>query len=902
MSYSRRQLYALGEPLGDSATTKKVGGGRIYGGGGGSAPAPAAGPTQTTVQNTNIPDYAQPYVSNMLNAAQAQIYTPDMTGFNPYVPYSNNPADYVAGFSPLQQQAQSGAANLQTPGQYGMATGITGRAARQSGQLAGQEAMTGQNLAQASTNPYAVGAYMNPFIQNALAPAQQLLNQQYGMQGAAQQGAATQQGAFGGSRNALMQGLNQQNQMLAQNQLVGNAYQNAYNQALGQMNTVSSQGLAGQQAAMQGLGQQGTLANQLAGIGGQQLAAQQGIIGTQAQQGAAQQAQQQQIINQAVQNYATAQQYPMLQLGMLNSMLRGLPMQSTTTSLYQAQPTATQQAIGLGGTAAMLGSAFGKKEGGIVGMKKGGKVPGYKYGAVINDEQLQADAKRLGATPTRPGQPNPLQQRIQDPQLNPNERMIMQGVQADQNRLRQVPGAAQALVQAAQPPQPQMPNDAAIQQARMRGIGAAGGDMFNTMGYAGGGIIAFNGEDNSYVDPMGNVPMGPDATSDAPESWMPQGGIGTAARKFFFNAPGYVDFEEEEKRKAAAKKKDAEESAKKEVADTTPTDKTPARPPVAAPGAGPAAPQFKSNMALGSVMDTLKERQAMAKELGIDQGGGEKYKALMGVLEQQQAKAADDASRDRYLRMAQAFAQFGTTPAPGGIMTAGLSALRTFAGGEAEARKAQRVAEVENMKAQTTLEEARRKEAIGDMDAAEKLYAQHEGHVVSRDNAITQANATIMGHQISAAAGNKANQFKMEQLAGIKADLTKKLGRDPTTTEVLQAYTQATTTADETAAARNIGLARKEYADWEKGLMLDPVAGPLVQKARKGDKDAIAQLDTLKKQKQAEIYSGYNIGGGQQTTAASTPEYSKGQTVDYNGKTYRFKGGNQYDRSNWEAV
>ena len=87
------------------------------GGGGGSAPAPS-GPTQTTAYNTNIPEYAQPYVMNMLNAAQAQIYTPDMTGFNPYTPYSNNPTDYVAGFSPLQQQAQSSAANLQTPGQY----------------------------------------------------------------------------------------------------------------------------------------------------------------------------------------------------------------------------------------------------------------------------------------------------------------------------------------------------------------------------------------------------------------------------------------------------------------------------------------------------------------------------------------------------------------------------------------------------------------------------------------------------------------------------------------------------------------------------------------------------------------------------------------------------------------
>ena len=67
----------------------------------------SSGPTQTTVQNTNIPDYAQPYVSNMLNATQSQLFQTDptsgqITGFQPYTPYSNDPTKYVAGFSPLQ--------------------------------------------------------------------------------------------------------------------------------------------------------------------------------------------------------------------------------------------------------------------------------------------------------------------------------------------------------------------------------------------------------------------------------------------------------------------------------------------------------------------------------------------------------------------------------------------------------------------------------------------------------------------------------------------------------------------------------------------------------------------------------------------------------------------------------
>ena len=40
---------------------------------GGDSPAPA--PTQTTVQNTNIPEYARPYVETMLGATQKQLFT-----------------------------------------------------------------------------------------------------------------------------------------------------------------------------------------------------------------------------------------------------------------------------------------------------------------------------------------------------------------------------------------------------------------------------------------------------------------------------------------------------------------------------------------------------------------------------------------------------------------------------------------------------------------------------------------------------------------------------------------------------------------------------------------------------------------------------------------------------------
>jgi hypothetical protein len=97
----------------------------------------------------------------------------------------------------------------------------------------------------------------------------------------------------------------------------------------------------------------------LANIGTQQLTGQQGIAAAQMQAGTAEQQQQQNVINQAVQNYATAQQYPQQQLSFMNAMLRGLPTQSTTTQSYQAAPSSLNQITGLGIAGLGAAKAFG---------------------------------------------------------------------------------------------------------------------------------------------------------------------------------------------------------------------------------------------------------------------------------------------------------------------------------------------------------------------------------------------------------------------------------------------------------------------------------------------------------------------------------------------------------------
>jgi hypothetical protein len=319
-------------------------------GGGGSG---GGGPTTSTTNTSNLPTYVQPYVETMLGTAQQQIYNYDpsgnVSGFKPYVPYgatvdssgniTNSAQDQaqsaVAPFSPLQQQAQQGVAGLQVPGQYGAATGVTAYGTA--------NAMNMANQANPQDFQNQVGQYMNPYLQQSLQPSLDLLNQQYGIAGQQEQSAATKSGAFGGTREQLANSLNSQNQMLAQNQLVGNAYNQAFNNAQNQYNQSGQFALNANQAGVQNAGQ-------LANIGGQQLQAQSGILNAQAQQGAVQQGQQQNVINQAIQNYAAQQQYPMLQLSNMSNLLHGLPMQSSTTQTYQAAPSTASQIAGLGTT------------------------------------------------------------------------------------------------------------------------------------------------------------------------------------------------------------------------------------------------------------------------------------------------------------------------------------------------------------------------------------------------------------------------------------------------------------------------------------------------------------------------------------------------------------------------
>jgi len=183
-----------------------------------------------------------------------------------------------------------------------------------------------------------VGAYMSPFIQQALQPQLREAARSSAIQGQQQQAQATQAGAFGGGRDAIMRAERERNLGQLQGDIVSQGMQNAFNSAQNQYNT--------------GFGQQT------------------GLIGLQNQLGGQQQQLEQSKINQQIQNYATQQQYPMMQLANMSNLLRGLPMQSTTVQGYQAAPNPLTQLGGLGLTTAGIAGKLGAAKGGQVKEKQ----------------------------------------------------------------------------------------------------------------------------------------------------------------------------------------------------------------------------------------------------------------------------------------------------------------------------------------------------------------------------------------------------------------------------------------------------------------------------------------------------------------------------------------------------
>jgi len=167
--------------------------------------AGATVPAGTTGTESNLSNWAGPYVTDLLGKTQA------LTGAA-----LTNPQFYqgelTAGPSTLQNQAYTEAAKL-----------------------------PGQSFTTAGT----AGTYMSPYMQNVVDIQKREAERQSGIQGTQQQAQAAQAGAFGGSRDAIQRAERERNLGTQMNDIQAQGLQSAYQAAQNQYNTEQNRNLAG---------------------------------------------------------------------------------------------------------------------------------------------------------------------------------------------------------------------------------------------------------------------------------------------------------------------------------------------------------------------------------------------------------------------------------------------------------------------------------------------------------------------------------------------------------------------------------------------------------------------------------------------------------------------------------
>jgi len=324
---------------------------------------------QITQSQTTIPDYAKPYVENLLGQSAALT---DLS-YNPYMQYQG---ERQAQFSPLQQQSYENAALMQTAPQLQDASAMAG--------MAGLGALnTGYTYNPMTTQSFRENAqsYMNPYMENVVQRQQQDAARQAAIAQQAQGAQAARSGAFGGSGDYLMRAQGAANLARQKGDIMATGLNNAYTQGMNQFNQEQAQRQAAAQLNAQqgqfgaGLGLQGlqtalTSANTLGNLGNTQYQQNMGITQQQNQFGGQQQQQMQNILNNQYQDYLNFQNYPYKQLGFMSDMLRGLPLTQQSGTIYQTPPSMMSQVAGLTGAAVTGAKLFGAKGGATDDLEK----------------------------------------------------------------------------------------------------------------------------------------------------------------------------------------------------------------------------------------------------------------------------------------------------------------------------------------------------------------------------------------------------------------------------------------------------------------------------------------------------------------------------------------------------
>lgn len=288
--------------------------------------------TQTSVEST-LSQWAGPYITDMLGKSQALAEVP-------YQPYTGA---LTAGPSELQTQAFQGIGSLTVP------QNIT-----QAGQTLGAYATKDVPAYQPGSysplqfNQQSIQQYMNPYLESVLEPQRREAQRQADIARTAMQSRMAQAGAYGGSRQAIMEAEANRNLQSLLGDITGKGYSGAFEDAakrLGEENTrMLDAAKFGEQSrqfgATQGLdylGKQIDAARGQASVGGQESAAGLANLAQQLAAGQTQRDIEQQGLSADLARFEKEEAYPREQLQFLRQMISGIP--GLATQSYYTAPT-----------------------------------------------------------------------------------------------------------------------------------------------------------------------------------------------------------------------------------------------------------------------------------------------------------------------------------------------------------------------------------------------------------------------------------------------------------------------------------------------------------------------------------------------------------------------------------
>jgi hypothetical protein len=266
--------------------------------------------------------------------------------------------------------------------------------AAQAGYL-GVMGQTPQNVTAGQLSSTNLQPYMNPYTQSVINTTLPVMQQNLALSQNQNQNQANSANAFGGSRQAIQQGVTQAQGAQGMAQMAQQLNQANYTQAQGaaqsDIGTNLQAQLANQSAQQNQAGLNVQAASGLTGLGNAAQANQVKNFGEQVTAGSLEQQQAQNDINAQMQKFQQAWAYPTQQLGIEQSALGMTPygqsQQGQSTTQTQTQPDLAMSALGGLG---MLGSMFGS--GGMFGAS--GALSGVLGGS--SDRAMKTDITKVG--------------------------------------------------------------------------------------------------------------------------------------------------------------------------------------------------------------------------------------------------------------------------------------------------------------------------------------------------------------------------------------------------------------------------------------------------------------------------------------------------------------------------